>query len=272
MGNIFEMESHRVISTANQNCFSTPIKHPSRILNGHTISYVLNGSWELKVGNEILKPTKDCVFIQPANIPHIGLKLCPPNTTTMFVHFSCKTKDRYTEEEPSSVPSGCIFIGNLVDASMNPDIKKFLIKTIEEHTKGNGIKSSVYLNLLLCELSEVFDTLQNKYAMQIKKIINQNLNRNLTNKEIAKMLNTGIRTAEMSFQSCFHTTIHSYMLKQKTERAKFCLEYYPNMKIIEISQDLGFYDEYHLSRQFKKETGFSPKEYRKHILITKNIP
>jgi AraC-like DNA-binding protein len=60
------------------------------------------------------------------------------------------------------------------------------------------------------------------------------------------------------------------MIEQKINHAKFCLEYYPDMKIIQIATDLGFYDEYHFSRQFKKETGLSPKHFREHIRSFKN--
>ena len=93
MDNIFNIGAPRKILVANQNCFPTPIKHPSRFLNEHIISYVLQGGWEVKIGEETIKPKKDHVFIQPANIKHTGISFCPPNTTTMFVHFSVADGD-----------------------------------------------------------------------------------------------------------------------------------------------------------------------------------
>jgi AraC-like DNA-binding protein len=35
------------------------------------------------------------------------------------------------------------------------------------------------------------------------------------------------------------------------------------MPMRDIAEALGFYDEYHFSRQFKKEFGISPREYKK---------
>ena len=96
MGNIFKMNYSRNIYIANENFFHVPIKHPSRTLNEHIISYVINGGWELEIGGETIKAGKDCVFIQPAKIPHVGTKLCPPKTNTMFVHFSFEEGDEYT--------------------------------------------------------------------------------------------------------------------------------------------------------------------------------
>lgn len=272
MGNIFRINCNRKIYIANQNCFPIPIKHPSRTLNEHIISYVLSGSWELEIGGETVKAGKDSVFIQPAKIAHIGTKLCPPNTNTMFVHFSFEEGDRYISDGLDEISDDCLYIGNYIDASSNPEIKKLLIKTIEETVKENPIKASIYLNHLLCELSEGFNNSKNGYAYKIKNIISMKTNENITNKEIAKELNISVRTAETSFKSCFGITIHRYMIEQKINQAKFCLEYYPDMKIIQIAMDLGFYDEYHFSRQFKKETGYSPKHYREYIKSIKNRP
>ena len=270
MDNIFNIGAPRKILVANQNCFPIPIKHPSRLLNEHIISYVLQGGWEVKIGEETIKPKKDYVFIQPANIIHQGISFCPPNTTTMFVHFSVADGDHLSDTPVLS--KNQLFIGNLIDASLSPQIKDFMVKIIEENANGNHIKASCYLNLLLCELSECFNNQKTDYAQSIKKIIDQNINKNLKNTDIAKMLNISVRTAEYSFNKIYKTTIHKYMLKQKLKQAKFWLEYYPNVKITKISNDLGFYDEYHFSRHFKKETGYSPKQYRENILKTKNIP
>ena len=195
MENIFNMTYNRQIYIANQNYFPIPIKHPSRTLNEHIISYVINGGWELEIGGETIKAGKDCVFIQPAKIPHIGTKFCPPNTNTMFVHFSVEEGDTRVSDGSVETSVDCLCIGNVIDASSNPEIKNLLIKTIEETAKENPIKASVFLNHLLCELSEEFNNSKNELACKIKSIISLRLNENITNQEIARELGVGIRTA-----------------------------------------------------------------------------
>ena len=171
MGNVFDITHTRNILQANQNCFPTPIKHPSRLLDEHIISYVLSGGWELNIGGEKIKPKKDCVFIQPANLLHQGISLCPPNTTTMFVHFSVAKGDYFTDSETPVLSENTLYMGNVIDASLNPQIKDLMVKIIEENAKGNKLKASCYLNLLLCELSQSFTLQKTDYAVLIKKII-----------------------------------------------------------------------------------------------------
>ena len=87
--------------------------------------------------------------------------------------------------------------------------------------------------------------------------------------DIAKNLGISVRTAENAFKQSFGITIHRYQLIRKIEQAKFWLEYFSDMKILDISHNLGFFDEYHFSKQFKKIVGMSPTEYRRMVMATK---
>ncbi len=271
MRNSFSLVAIRKIYIASQNVFYTPAKHPSRTLNEHILSYVVKGGWELEVGNETIIAKNDCVFIQPANVAHTGTKNCPPETHTIFVHFSVESGDEYVDAHFSQENENYAYINTLVDCKTNSNVKKILLKIIEEYANGNNVKASSYLNVLLCELSEISLYDKSKYGLErnVKKLIATTGNKFFSNKEIATTLGVSVRNAEITFKELFGKTIHQYQLEQKIERAKFYLEYYPKMKMIDISLGLGFYDEFHFSRQFKKTVGISPSGYRKSILKEK---
>ncbi len=64
-------------------------------------------------------------------------------------------------------------------------------------------------------------------------------------------------------------TIEHYVIAQKTEKAKELLSY-KEFTVSEIADKLQYSSVAHFSNQFKKETGFSPTEWRNDLL--KRIP
>lgn len=56
--------------------------------------------------------------------------------------------------------------------------------------------------------------------------------------------------------------LDEYRLKQAAQRLLFEKE-----TLAVIAEHCGFYDEFHLSRNFKKHYGMSPKEYKKHTML-----
>ena len=51
----------------------------------------------------------------------------------------------------------------------------------------------------------------------------------------------------------------------KIKEAASYFEIFPEMSVKEASKNLGFYDEYHFSRQFKKIMGMSPMKYKRQL-------
>lgn len=261
---VFHLSMDRKISVASQNIFLTPQPHPTRTLSEHVMSYVVKGGWKLDIGGETVDAKKDCVFIQPANITHAGLKNCPAGTQTMFIHFSSTHSDLCECGNDREICKNSVCINALTDASDNPEIKSLFIKVITENKNKNTMKALSYFNALLCELSENAAPDSSKHALgsSIKGLLIDPAS-DLTNKEIASRLNVGVRTVETIFKELYGVTIHQYRLAQKIKQAKFYLEYYPQMKTADIALNLGFYDEFHFSRQFKRIVGISPTEYKK---------
>ncbi|MFC2141239.1 helix-turn-helix domain-containing protein [Acidobacteriota bacterium] len=57
-----------------------------------------------------------------------------------------------------------------------------------------------------------------------------------------------------------------YLNKRRIEEAKKYIRKDPRIKIIDIYQQVGFTNQQHFTKIFKKVTGYTPNAYRKKVL------
>lgn len=260
MKNVFSQEKLHTVTEANINFYANPFVHPKRIMKDHDFIYLLSGKWKFGQNKKVYDLRKDHILILAANHKHFGLSPCEAGTKTMYFHASCNQGD-YSAE---NVSEGTDFINSLIDVSSNRNIKKLFSYIVNSKLSGEQRKADLGLELLLSELSHLHTySPDSSVAERIKNIIHQNPERFFANRELAERINVSVKTAENKFKSEFGTTIHQYILKFKTEEAISYFNSYPQMSIKEISANLGFYDEYHFSKSFKKLKGISPRAYRR---------
>lgn len=87
---------------------------------------------------------------------------------------------------------------------------------------------------------------------------------------LADKLKVNYEHLSRNFSNAFGKTIERYSMRLKIERAKELIEY-GEMDVAEVAYVLGYHNPPALSRQFKKETGMTVKEYEKQSM-TKRIP
>lgn len=251
--NIFDINSKCSVTEANINFYANPFVHPKRVMREYDFIYMLQGEWKLGQNDEVFDLKKDSLLILTANNCHFGISPCSANTKTMYFHVLCE----------ESITDDSICVESLTDVSLNKAIKKCFLNIVNSKLSHNQIKSDLYFKLLLCELKENnMHTSDSNIATKIITIIHNNPEKFFTNKELADMINVSVKTAENKFKAMYDTTIHQYILDFKINEAISYFEKFPEISIKETAYNLGFYDEYHFSKQFKKTTGLSPKEYR----------
>lgn len=265
MRNIFQTDIRHKIVEANINFYSAPFTHPERSMSEHDFIYLLEGEWKFGQNDEEFTLKKDMVLILTAGNRHFGLSPCLENTKTMYFHASCERGDDFLKDG-EAIPEKSILVDTLIDASGNKNIKQAFLNVVKSKLSGNDFKAGIYFDLLLCELSENNLSLsENELEAKIIDIIHSNPEKFFSNAELAKMVNVSVKTAENKFKAKYKKTIHKYVLDFKIQEAISYFNNFPQLGIKEIAYNLGFYDEYHFSKQFKKITGVSPSVYKKTV-------
>jgi len=96
---------------------------------------------------------------------------------------------------------------------------------------------------------------------QILDYIDANLAQNMKLADLARLLDMSQFHFSRLFKQSLGTTPHRYLSQQRVERAKQLLSK-SDQAIIDIALECGFSSHSHLSKQFRKLTGMTPKAYR----------
>ncbi len=100
-------------------------------------------------------------------------------------------------------------------------------------------------------------------AMTLKHYIDSHTEENISIKLLSKQIFRSESQTIRIFKKNFNVTPYDYLLDSKINRAKTIIQN-TNLSIKEIAYRLGFSDEHYFSNIFRKKTGVSPTEYRKH--------
>ncbi len=89
---------------------------------------------------------------------------------------------------------------------------------------------------------------------------------NLTLEKLSSQINVSISHLSMLFKKNSGVTFSKYLINIRITKAKELLDT-TNLKIVDISEKVGYKDVYYFSHSFKKVTGVSPREYRNNETI-----
>jgi len=104
-----------------------------------------------------------------------------------------------------------------------------------------------------------------KWTQEIRDMIQDQIDTNITLKEISKDLNIHPAYLSREFSKYFENlSFGEYLRKQRIEKAIEYLES-SNFSLTKIAYLTGFSDQSHFTRIFKKHTGENPSVYRKKI-------
>jgi AraC family transcriptional activator of pobA len=152
----------------------------------------------------------------------------------------------------------------------------FLLSTFRSETQKNKlyhkelIKACI-LQLLIVTLRRIqgnqvrqldYEEWKESVVMDVKDFIEKNYSRNPKLNDVSQEVCVSPNHLNTIFKSITGKTIMQYMEEYRIEVAR-CLLCNTTQSVKSISEQLGYYDQYHFSKVFKKLTGYSPTQYRK---------
>jgi AraC family transcriptional regulator len=160
-----------------------------------------------------------------------------------------------------------------------------LLAELEAEKLGNQLYAESLTNALAVHLIREYSTIQKtlrQYSGGLSKAnlqqaiayIQEHLDRDLSLDEIAAAINLSAYHFSRLFKQSTGLAPHQYHIRCRVERAKELLQA-GEMTIADIATQVGFYDQSHLSRHFKRIVGVSPKvvqQNSKNVLwISKSV-
>ena len=85
----------------------------------------------------------------------------------------------------------------------------------------------------------------------------------IANRELARRAHMSVRAFERKFQATFHLTPQKYLRKLRLRMAGRALVY-THHTLAEVALSCGFADQSHFTREFHRQFGRTPREYRDH--------
>lgn len=147
----------------------------------------------------------------------------------------------------------------------------YLLKPIEEKSLNAAIEKALS-QIHLEEDSSINEppkTLSpNDVIQNIREYIEQNYCQNFKISVFEEKYHFSSAYLTKLFRSTYGYSIYEYVLKIRMERAKELLEN-PDIKILDISDRLGYTDNHYFSKAFRNYYNISPSQYRNDYLKSK---
>lgn len=133
---------------------------------------------------------------------------------------------------------------------------------ILDHVKFHAASNILHMCASYLHLRQIVKVEKNELVSGIDAYIDANLDKSLSLEELCEAFSLSKRRIYELFHAYFKTTVTSYILQKRLERAKALLAT-TDLSVAQISEQVGFTDYNYFIRLFKKKTGYTPLKFRK---------
>jgi len=272
MKTFFDITAKRSVNEALELLYRRPEQHPSRKSPPfHDIVYMVEGKWSFEVFGRTFNVVPGDVFILPAGSVYNGAGECPAGTRTLFIHADAAENDFTGEPEQAPSSDKLIPLDVVVHCQNEPAIKTLFSEIAMINGTDAPGKQEVKLalwNALVCMINRCERknlVCKNNFVTRCLEIMSERRDVLFKESEMAAMLFISTKTLRNGFVRHFNKTFYKYQLDLKLSLAQSMLIQDPDIKTYEVAYSLGFGDEFHFSKLFKKKFGVSPSEYKKNV-------
>lgn len=184
-----------------------------------------------------------------------------------------------------SAKVGDINLFNMIELShvcreVDPHVIQEIFSSLTSHMKSDKVYAHLLAKSKLMELFSYFimnidvDEITFKNLSSIEKLtkiltyIDAHIERNITIHELAEIAYMHPNYFIRLFKQQIGVPPIQYITRKKITKAKELLRS-TQRSVGEIAHDLGFSDLYYFSKQFKKNVGLSPSEFRQGTVVLK---
>jgi AraC-like DNA-binding protein len=101
----------------------------------------------------------------------------------------------------------------------------------------------------------------------VLEYIREHYRRPISNQQLADVSRMSLRAFERQFLASFHLTPQKYLRKLRLRIASRALIYTSEL-LSELALNCGFGDQSHFTREFRRQFGRTPRDYREHYALT----
>lgn len=233
--------------------------------------YVLEGTVRLLLEDRVIHLRQGQLCLVPAGTLHVEMTdRVHTGTTAFFVFLPSGVAINQTITHPGG--SHTVLHGQSI--RLDPLIYTLSLRDISQELQNRQHGADT---LIKCTLLQQLISLQRTIRQVEHRMSAEEWKRSIVRDVIGHLQNSPTGTLELNdladhcavsanhlnsiFKSITGSTIAAYSAKLRIQKAKLLLET-TDTKLRQLAEELGYYDQYHFCKAFKKATGMSPSQYR----------
>lgn len=234
----------------------------------YLLAYCTKGNGIVQIFGEQITVNGDQFFIIPKGEEFKFYSVWDVNTHFLIAHF-CGEKAQKMSKEFSLVRNLIPSVNNMV-----ANREMLFDEIFNNLAKGFHDENLEYVNFCFAHLLATFiyankthDDIEEESSPVVRRAINylgKNLNKKLTLSKLASEVGYSPTYLSTLFKKETNYSPISYFSHLKILKACEFLDY-TNMKVKEISFNLGYTDPYYFTKDFTKKMGLSPRNYRNRV-------